>query len=116
MRHLKRGRIFGRTRDQRKALFRTLFSQLVMHGRIVTSEAKAKELAPFAERMITMARSSALHHRRILASRLPAAAVEKLSKVVAPRMRGRTGGYTRIVKLGPRPSDASRRAIIEFVQ
>ena len=116
MRHLKRGRKFGRTRDQRLALLRTLGFQFIMNERLRTSEAKAKEIKPIIEKMITLAKIGNLSAQRRLTSRLPSAAVTKLIKVIAPRFAQRPGGYTRITKLAPRSSDSSRRAVIEFVK
>lgn len=116
MRHLKKGRKFGRTRDQRKAFFRTLAYQLVMHERLTTTEAKAKELRPVVEKMVSTAKLATLASRRLLIRRLPITAVRKLADTVAPRLKDRRGGYTRITKLPPRKSDASRMAIIEFVK
>ncbi len=115
MRHLKKGRKFGRTRDQRKALFRTLAYQLVMHERLKTTEAKAKELKPMIEKLVTAAKAGTLASRRLLGARLPEAAAKELAVRVAPRLKDRRGGYTRITKLAPRKSDGSRMAIIEFV-
>lgn len=116
MRHLKRGRKFGRTRKQRRALLRNLAYQLIMKGRIVTTEAKAKELRPMVEKVITRAKTPTLKNRRLLASKLPVPAVKRALEAVAPSFAGRSGGYTRIIKLGPRKSDASKMAIIEFVK
>lgn len=116
MRHLKKGRKFGRTRDQRQALFRTLAGQLIVRGRLQTTEAKVKELQPKIEKLITRARTPALASQRMLSRRLPPAAAQKLIRDIAPRYAGRPGGYTRIIKLGPRRSDSSSMAIIEFVQ
>ncbi len=115
MRHLKKGRKFGRTADQRRALLNILASQLVIHERIRTGEAKAKELRPLVEKMITRAKSPTLAARRRLGRDLAEPAVAKLIKAIAPRMAARPGGYTRIIKLGPRRSDSARMAIIEFV-
>ena len=116
MRHLKKGRKFGRTKNQREAMLRILASQLMTHGRIVTGEAKAKELRPLVEKMITAARSGSLSSRRGLIRELPPPIAAKLLNTIAPRMANRPGGYTRIIKLGPRKSDSARMAIIEFVQ
>lgn len=116
MRHLKRGRKFGRTSNQRRAFIRILASNFFLRERIATEEAKAKELRPRVEKMVTMAKRGTLANRRILAARLSAAAAEKLVKTLAPRLAGRDGGYTRILKLPRRKSDSSRRAIIEFVK
>ena len=116
MRHLKKGRKFGRTRDQRRALLRNLLFELIMRERVVTAEAKAKELSPLIEKMVTRARTGTVAARRILAQRLPQSAVAKLVATLAPRFARRPGGYTRIVKLGPRKSDGSRQALIEFIK
>lgn len=116
MRHLKKGKKFGRTRGQRRALLRILASQLVSRERIVTGEAKAKELAPFVEAMVTRAKRASPAARRELIRDLPAAAAAKLVGTIAPRMANRPGGYTRIIKLGPRKSDSARMAVIEFVK
>lgn len=115
MRHLKRGRKFGRTHNQRRALLRALAHQLIVHGRITTGEAKAKELRPVIEAMVTRAKSGTARARRELRSRLPETAAVKLARTIAPRMAERPGGYTRIIKLGPRKSDGARMALIEFV-
>jgi large subunit ribosomal protein L17 len=115
MQHLRKGRKFSRTRNQRKSLFRTLAFQLIMQERIATSEAKAKEIAPEIEKMITRAKRGGISNHRILRSRLPAAAASKLMNVLGPRFRDRKGGFTRIMKLGPRKSDSSSRALIELI-
>ena len=115
MRHLTSGRTLSRTSDQRRALIRTLAHHLISRGSITTSEAKAKTLRPAMERLVTIARSGTPAARRELARRLPEATAAKLVREIAPRMSNRSGGYTRITKLGPRRSDASRRAMIEFV-
>lgn len=114
MKHLKRGRKFSRTRDVRRSLLRNLMFQLVMEERIATTEAKAKELAVVVAKMVTRAKGGSLADRRVLASRLPEAAAKKLMDVLAPRFLERKGGYTRIIKMTPRKSDAARRAIIQF--
>lgn len=93
-----------------------LASQLILQGRITTGEAKAKELRPFVEKMVTRARENSLAARRDLARRLPPLAVAKLVTGVGPSMASRPGGYTRIIKVGPRRSDSARMAIIEFVK
>lgn len=116
MRHLKKGRKFGRTRNQRRALLRNLMFHLIMEGRIVTGEAKAKEIRPLVEKMVTRAKDGSLAARRDLTRQLPSPAATKLVRIVAPRMGNRPGGYTRITKLGPRKSDSARLAIIEFIE
>ena len=102
-------------RNQRRSLLRILLGQLAMQERIITSEARAREMAPLMEKAITIAKSGTLAARRILTARLPAEAAAKLIRDIAPRYRARRGGYTRVIKLGPRMSDSSRRAVIELV-
>jgi len=96
-------------------MLRTQLYQLVMRGRLTTSVAKAKELRPMAEALVTRAKAGTPNARRLLASRVPLAAAEKLIRDIGPRFKERPGGYTRIIRLGARPSDGSRRAMIEFV-
>jgi large subunit ribosomal protein L17 len=116
MRHHKHGRILSRRVDHRKALIANLASSLVLHGRIKTTDAKAKEVRPFIERMVTFARRGDLHARRIVLSRLrDAEAVHKLFADIGPKFVGRNGGYTRILKLGYRHGDAAPVSLIEFV-
>lgn len=85
-----------------------------MHGRIQTTEAKAKELRPKIEKHLSAAKAGTLAAQRLLRAHLPEASVHKLT-LIAERMKSRNGGYTRIIKLSPRPSDASEQALIEFV-
>ncbi|MGI8486189.1 MAG: 50S ribosomal protein L17 [Thermomicrobiales bacterium] len=116
MRHLKTGRKFGRNPSQRKAMFRQQAISLILNERIMTTEAKAKELRGVVERLVTVAREDTDHHRRLVMSKidhLPATA--KLFDVVAPRYEGVPGGYTRISKLGLRRGDAAPMVLIEFV-
>lgn len=118
MRHHSNVRKFGRNKNQRKALLKGLALSLIAHGKIETSEAKAKELRPFIEKMITKSLVGTLASRRLVISRLYGLTAEasKLIDVIAPKYKGRSGGYTRITKLGARGGDASQMAIIEFVQ
>lgn len=116
MKHLKKGRKFGRKRGARKALLRNLLFQLIMHERLTTTEAKAKELRPAIEKLVTAAKKGTLASRRKISAKLPGRAAEKLFKVIAPRLIDRRGGYTRIIKFLPRKSDSSRMAMIELVQ
>lgn len=116
MRHGNANRKFGRETGQRRALLRSLAESLIKQGRIETTEAKAKELRPYVEKLVTMARKGTLASRRLVISRLgtePRA--EKLLATIGPRYAERPGGYTRITKLPPRKSDGSKMAIIEFV-
>ena len=117
MRHHNKNRKFGREKGQRVALLRSLALSLINKERIETSEAKAKELRPFIEKIITRAKVANLPNQRLLVSRLMnrKTEVKKLFKEIAPKYIDRKGGYTRIIKMAPRLSDSSKRAIIEFV-
>jgi len=117
MRHHNNVRKFGRNNDQRHALLKGLVLSLVAHGKIETTEAKAKELRPFIEKMITKANVGTLSSRRLIISRLYNLTSEanKLMNEIAPRYKERKGGYTRITKLPRRSGDASKMAIIEFI-
>lgn len=117
MRKFKKGRKLSRKRDQRRALLKSLASALILHGKITTTEAKAKEVRPFVERTISHAKKSdALQARRLLAKYYTNRIATKLMSDVAPRYKERNGGYTRIVKIPPRRRDAARMAIIELVK
>ncbi len=116
MRHHNANRKFGRKTDQRAALLRSLARELFLHGKIVTTEAKAKEVRPYAEELITIAREGDLSATRLVSARLANnVIVKKLVKTIAPAYKDRKGGYTRIVKLERRPSDGSKMAVIELV-
>ncbi len=117
MRHHDANRKFGRTVNQRRALLKGLAASLIQHGSITTTEAKAKELRPSIEKMVTRAKNPTLAARRLLLSGFynNEEVVTKLISDIAPRYTDRPGGYTRIVKLAARKSDASPMALIEFV-
>jgi large subunit ribosomal protein L17 len=116
MRHHRAGRKLGRDASHRKALYANLTGSLIEHGRIRTTVAKAKEVRPIAEQMITLARRGDVHARRqALAYLRSQDVVHKLFSEVAPRFADRPGGYSRIVKLGPRQGDAAEMAYLEFV-
>ena len=116
MRHRVHGRKLGRTSAHRKALFRNQLTALFTHERIITTVAKAKELRPQAERMVTLARTGTLaNRRRILQSVQDKEIVGRLFEEIAPRFADRPGGYTRIMRLGRRRGDGAELAIIEFV-
>jgi len=116
MRHRVHGRKLGRTTAHRRALFRNQLTQLFRHERIVTTVAKAKELRPLAERMVTLARTGTLANRRRVLRMVPdKAVVRRLFDEIAPRFMDRPGGYTRIVRLGHRRGDGAEMAVIEFV-
>jgi large subunit ribosomal protein L17 len=114
MRHSNSNRKFGRETNQRLALKRSLALSLIKHGKIKTTEAKAKELRSFVEKIITKARLGTLASRRIVKSKL-GVDDKKLFDTVAPMYKERKGGYTRVLKLGTRGSDGSPMAIIELV-
>ena len=117
MRHHNNVRKFGRNKNQRHALMKGLMLSLIAHERMETTEAKAKEVRPMIEKMITKANVGTLASRRLIISRLYnlTAEANKLIDVIAPKYKGRTGGYTRITKLPRRAGDASKMAVIEFI-
>jgi large subunit ribosomal protein L17 len=117
MKHHKAIRKFGRKRNLRNALIRGLAISLVKHERIETTEAKAKELRPYIESLVTKAKMDTVANRRLVASRLinQQDEVSKIFNDIAPKYKTVPGGYTRIVKLGSRVSDGAPMAIIEFV-
>jgi len=116
MRHRAKGRQLSRTASHRKAMLINMATSLFQHGGIVTTTAKAKELRPFAERLITLARRGDLHARRLAARRIKDRAVlTALFAEIGPRFAGRPGGYTRILKLGHRVGDGAETARIELL-
>ncbi len=116
MRHHNANRKFGRSRNQRRALLRSLARELFVHGKITTTVAKAKEVRPYAEDLISKSRIDSVAARRDVSRRMANnAIVGKLFAEIAPKYVGRAGGYTRILKTGPRLSDASPMAIIELI-
>jgi len=117
MRHQKTRNKLSRDSAHRKALLMNLSKQLIEHERIETTQAKAKAVKPEVEKLITLAKRGDLHARRQALSTLAQDkfAVHKLFTEVAPRYRDRPGGYTRILKLGPRRSDATEMVFIELV-
>ncbi len=116
MRHLKSGRKLNRTSAHRTALFRNMVTSLLDHEQIRTTDAKAKEIRRWAERMITLGKRGTLHARRqALAFIRSETVVKKLFDDVAQRFQARPGGYTRVVKLGIRQGDAAPMSIIELV-
>jgi large subunit ribosomal protein L17 len=116
MRHQRSGKKLGRDSAHRKALYSNLAGALIEHGRIETTEAKAKAVKPFAEKMITLGKRGDLHARRqALAALRSNDIVHRLFDEVGPRFTDRPGGYTRIVKLGPRQGDAAEMVYLELV-
>lgn len=116
MRKRKKGRRLSRKKDQRKALLKSLAASLILKEKIRTTEAKAKEVAGFAEKQISKAKSGTLHSRRLLAGLFSQEIVKKMINEIAPRYQERKGGYTRIIKLGPRKTNGAKMAIIELVK
>ncbi len=116
MRHHNHNRKFGRERNQRRAFLKSLAVNLIAHGKIKTTSARAKELRPMIEKMVTRARIGDLQAKRLLLARLGRPeAMQKLVTDIAPRYLNRAGGYTRITRLPARLSDGSPQALIEFV-
>ncbi len=116
MRHGRSGKKLGRDSAHRKALYSNLAGALIEHGRIKTTVTKAKAVRPIAEQMITLGRRGDLHARRQATAFLRSRdVVHKLFADVAPLFKDRPGGYTRIVKIGPRPGDAAEMAYLELV-
>lgn len=116
MRHRAKGRQLSRTATHKKALLRNMAASLFEHDAIVTTQAKAKELRPYAERLITLARRGDLHARRLVERRIQNREVlGRLFKEIGPRFAARPGGYIRILKLGSRPGDGADLARIELL-
>jgi large subunit ribosomal protein L17 len=116
MRHAKAGKKLGRDSAHRKALYANLACALIEHGRIRTTEAKAKAVKPIAEKMITLGRRGDLAaHRQAVSFLRSKDVVHKLFSEVAPRFAERPGGYSRIVKLGPRQGDSADMVYLELV-
>jgi large subunit ribosomal protein L17 len=116
MRHRNKGRVLGRQSTQRRHLLVNIATSVILREKVRTTEAKAKEVRPFVEKMITSAKNPTLAVRRNLIAKLRnEKAVKKLFEVIAPKYAKRDGGYTRIVKLGFRQGDAAKTALIELV-
>jgi large subunit ribosomal protein L17 len=116
MRHQAKGRQLSRTSEHRRALMRNMATSLILYGRIETTVAKAKELRPYAEKLITLARRGDLHARRLVAQKIrEREALSRLFTEIGPRFAARPGGYIRILKLGHRPGDGAEVARIELL-
>lgn len=119
MRHLKRGRKLNRKASHRKALLRNLAASLIIHKRIKTTDAKAKELRRFVEPLITFAKQGTLHARRQVLRAIPGAYGQSIADIlfneIAPQYTDRPGGYTRIIKLGFRINDRAPVSLVELV-
>jgi len=117
MRHLNAGRKLSRNSSHRHALMRNMVTSLIEHGRIRTTDAKAKEVRRWADRMITLGKQGTIAARRRARAFVQTdAAVSKLFAEVAPRFANRAGGYTRIIKIGQRAGDAAPISILEFTE
>ena len=114
MHQQSKNRKLGRERGQRKALLKSLMRSLILRGKIETTSAKAKELRPRIEKLLTRGKNPTLASRRLIAAQVGAEAARKLMKT-AEAHKERPGGYTRIIKTGPRKGDAAEMAVIEFV-
>ena len=116
MRHGMKQRKLGRKTGHRNAMFRNMAAALIKHEQIITTAPKAKELRPYVEKLVTLAKRGGLSNRRLAASRLmDDTQLKKLCDVLAERYADREGGYVRIIKAGIRESDAAPLAVIEFV-
>ena len=116
MRHQKNTRKFGRTSQHRDLMLANLVASLIIHKRIKTTLAKAKAAAPLAEKLVTLGKRGTLHDRRLAIAKIGQKdAVATLFKSIAPSFKDRNGGYTRIIKLGPRDSDSAKIALLEWV-
>ena len=116
MRHQKNTRKLGRTSQHRDAMLANLVASLIIHKRVKTTLAKAKAARPLAEKLVTLGKGGTLHDRRLAVAKIGQKdAVATLFKTIAPGFKDRKGGYTRIVKLGPRQSDSSPIAFLEWV-
>jgi large subunit ribosomal protein L17 len=117
MRHRKSGRRLSMPGDRRKALLRSLATAMLIHEGIQTTEARAKELRRFVERLVTIGKRGDINARRLALQKLPnKLLVEKVFDVYSPRYQQRAGGYTRIIKMGPRHGDSAPMVRIEFVE
>ncbi len=117
MKHHKANRKFGREKNQRVAFIRGLAINLIRHGRIETTLARAKELRSHVERLVTLAKEDSVARRRLVASKIlnQEPELKKLFSEYAPKYKDVAGGYTRVIKLSRRISDGAEKAIIEFV-
>src|SRR5476651_1288397 len=116
MRHQKNTRKLGRTSQHRDAMLANLVASLILHKRVKTTLSKAKAARPLAEKLVTLGKGGTLHDRRLAVAKVGQIdVVAKLFKEIAPGFKDRKGGYTRIVKLGPRSSDSAPIAFLEWV-
>jgi large subunit ribosomal protein L17 len=111
-----KGKIMGLKRDQRRAMQKSLARALFLHQAITTTEGKAKFIVPFVEKLITRAKQSDINSRRYVNRYMSASVTKKLIEQIAPKYKDRSGGYTRIIKLGKRKSDSAKMAIVQLVE
>jgi len=116
MRKRQSGRKFNRESGQRRALLKGLATALILKERIQTTEAKAKEVSPYIERFVTIAKKGDLSSKRRLLQFFAPKVVKKLMQELTPRYQTRKGGYTRVIRIGQRFSDGSKMALIEFIK
>ena len=119
MRHQKKGRKLNRTASHRKALFNNLAASLIIHKKIRTTVAKGKELRTYVERLVTYAKQSDIHGRRLIQKKIQGKRGKKIANIliheIAPNYTDRNGGYTRIIKIDNRKNDNAKMCLIEFV-
>jgi len=115
MRHHNVNRKFGRVKKVRNALLKSLALALVVNNKIKTTDAKAREIRPYVEKLVTQGRKDNLTSMRLLTAKIGVTGAKKIIKEISPKYEKRTGGYTRITKLPQRLSDGSKMAVIEFV-
>lgn len=116
MRKLNKGRKLSMKKGPRNQLLKSLANSFFLYGKITTTEAKAKELRPVVEKIITRAKNKSVANRRILSQKLIPEITKKVIDEIAPEYKTRAGGYTRIIRLGPRNSDGANMAVIELVK
>lgn len=116
MRHRVFGRKLGRTKDERKLLFRNLATELILHGRLKTTVAKAKAVKPLIDKLVTKARKATLSARRELAAVLPKEAALILVNTITPRFQNRTSGFSRIIYIGERSGDHAQMVVLEWTE
>ena len=117
MRHKVAGRRFDMPTGSRRALFRNIVTDMLRHGHITTTVEKAKETQPFAEKMVTLGKRGTLHARRQAAAFLTdKSVVEQVFREIAEKNQTRSGGYTRIIRIGPRKGDGAEMAVLELVE
>lgn len=115
MEHGKKNRKFGRETKQRQALMESLANSLIEHGKIITTQAKAKSLKTYIDKLVTKSKNANLGNRKLLSARLGNKSAKKLIKEVSTRFMDRNGGYTRVISLNNRVSDNAKMSLIEFV-